>query len=97
MQCVVPYWIIKHKGIKVLCKCTFVSHIDENLTSLDFDMEDADYKRLDSFRVPFFDNMKVKYRESDEGVLIHQVPNQDPKGIEGYVSSYGTNKETMKF
>ena len=97
MQCVVPYWIIKHKGIKVLCKCTSVSHIDENLISLDFDMEDADYKRLDSFRVPFFDNMKVKYRESDEGVLIHQVPNQDPKGIEEYVPSFGTNKETMKF
>lgn len=90
-------WIIKHKGIKVLCKCTSVSHIDENLISLDFDMEDADYKRLDSFRVPFFDNMKVKYRESDEGVLIHQVPNQDPKGIEEYVPSFGTNKETMKF
>ena len=44
----------------------------------------------------FFDNMKVKFRENGEGVLIHQVPNQDPLGKEKYVASYGTAKETMK-
>lgn len=89
-------WIIKHKGIKILCKCTDIPHIDENLQSLDFDMELADYTKLDEFRQPFFDNLKVKFRENEEGILIHQVPNQDPNGIEKYVASYGTAKETMK-
>ena len=89
-------WVIKHKGIKILCKCTDIPHIDENLQSLDFDMELADYAKLDEFRQPFFDNLKVKFRENEEGILIHQVPNQDPNGIEKYVASYGTAKETMK-
>lgn len=89
-------WIIKHKGIKILCKCTDIPHIDENLQSLDFDMELADYAKLDEFRQPFFDNLKVKFREREEGILIHQVPNQDPNGIEKYIASYGTAKETMK-
>ena len=59
-------------------------------------MELADYAKLDEFRQPFFDNLKVKFRENEEGILIHQVPNQDPNGIEKYVASYGTAKETMK-
>lgn len=89
-------WIIKHKGIKVLCKCTDIHHIDENLQALNFEMQADDYLSLDNFRQPFFDSMKVKYRENGEGVLIHQVPNQDPLGKEKYVASYGTAKETMK-
>jgi len=89
-------WIIKHKGIRILCKCTTISHINENLQSLDFEMNEEDYLKLDNFRQPFFDNLQVKYRESGEGVLIHQVPNQDPNGIEKYVANYGTDKETMK-
>lgn len=89
-------WIIKHKGIKVLCKSTDILHIDENLNALDFDMEIYDYIKLDNFRQMFFDNIKVKFRENEEGILIHQVPNQDPNGIEKYVASYGTDKETMK-
>lgn len=59
-------------------------------------MSADDYVVLDKFRQPFFDNMKVKFRENGEGVLIHQVPNQDPLGKEKYVASYGTAKETMK-
>ncbi|MBQ8206390.1 MAG: aldo/keto reductase [Bacilli bacterium] len=89
-------WITKHKGIKILCKCTDIPHIEENLQSLNFDMQESDYIRLDEFRQPFFDNLKVKYREQDEGILIHQVPNQDPLGKEKYIASYGTDKETMK-
>lgn len=89
-------WIIKHKGIKILCKCTDIPHIDENLQSLDFDMKLTDYAKLDEFRQPFFDNLKVKFRENEDGILIHQVPNQDPNGIEKYVPSFGTAKEIMK-
>ena len=59
-------------------------------------MELTDYIKLDEFRQPYFDNLKVKFREQDEGILIHQVPNQDPNGIEKYVPSFGTAKETMK-
>ena len=88
-------WIVKHKKIKVLCKCTNIVHIDENLESLDFEMDKEDYVKLDKFRQPFFDNLKVKFRENEAGVLIHQVPNQDPLGEERYVASYGTAKETM--
>ena len=59
-------------------------------------IKNDDYLALDNFRQPFFDNMKVKYRENGEGILIHQVPNQDPLGKEKYVASYGTAKEIMK-
>lgn len=89
-------WIIKHKGIKVLCKCTDIEHIDENLDSLNFEMSNEDYSLLDKFRQPFFDNLKVKFRDNEEGIVIHQIPNQDPKGIEKYVPSYGTKDEKMK-
>lgn len=89
-------WIIKHKNVRVLCKCTDVVHVDENLESLDFEMDQADYDKLDKFRQPFFDDLKVKFRDDEEGVLIHQVPNQDPLGKEKYIASYGTSKETMK-
>lgn len=89
-------WIIKHKGVKVLCKCTDIKHIDENLRSLDFIMENIDYVKLDEFRQPFFDNIKVKYREDEDGIIIHQVPNQDPNGVEKYIPSYGTDREIMK-
>lgn len=89
-------WIIKHKNIRVLCKATDLNHIDENLSSLDFDMEEWDYIKLDDFRSEFFDGIKVKYREDDEGILIHQVPNQDPNGVEKYIPTYGTDKKTMK-
>lgn len=89
-------WIIKHKDIRVLCKCTDTTHIDENLEALEFEMAEEDYIKLDEFRQPFFDNLKVKYREGEDGILIHQVPNQDPLGIEKYIPSYGTDKETMK-
>lgn len=89
-------WIIIHKGIRVLCKCTDISHIDENLQVLDFNMELDDYTKLDNFRQPFFDKIKVKYRDNEDGILIHQVPNQDPNGVELYKPSYGTSKETMK-
>ena len=53
-------------------------------------------KHIAIFRQPFFDNLKVKFRENEEGILIHQVPNQDPNGVERYKPSYGTSKETMK-
>ncbi len=88
-------WILKHKQIKVLCKTTDTSHIDENLESLNFEMLQEDYEKLDNFRSSFFDNLKVKYQEEGEGIIIHQVPNQDPLQKEHYKPSYGTKKETM--
>ena len=89
-------WIIKHKNIRVLCKCTDVTHIDENLSSLSFEITKEDYEKLDNFRSPFFDNLKLKYCEEGDGVIIHQVPNQDPLGEEKYTPSYGTSKESIK-
>lgn len=89
-------WMLKHKNLRIICKCTDLKHIDENLDSIKFDMDKSDYIKLDEFRQPFFDNLKVKYREDGDGVIIHQVPNQDPLGQENYVPTYGTEKETMK-
>ena len=89
-------WIIKHKNIRVLCKCTDKKHINENIDSLSFKMTNEDYKMLDEFRSEFFDNLKVKYCENGDGIIIHQIPNQDPLGKEHYTPNYGTNKETMK-
>ncbi len=88
-------WIIKHKHIKVLCKTTNKDHIDENLSSLNFEMTHEDYLRLDAFRSEFFDNLKVKYSENGEGIIIHQIPNQDPLGVDNYKATYGSKNETM--
>jgi len=69
-------WIIKEKGIKPLIKCTNVERINENLSSLDFEMEKKDYEKLNSFESEEFNNIKIDWYGTGDGVTIDQLPNQ---------------------
>lgn len=69
-------WLIKHKFISVLVKSSNIDHIQENITSLSFTMENNDYKKLDDFRNIEFDNLQVCYSNEEGKIRIDQIPNQ---------------------
>jgi diketogulonate reductase-like aldo/keto reductase len=69
-------WLVKHKQIRPLVKTTDISRIKENLESLNFDISVSDYKILDDFRSQEFDQIKIDWENTGDGVVIHQLPNQ---------------------
>ena len=69
-------WIIKEKNIKVLIKSTNCNRIDENIESLNFKMEQSDYKRLNDFKNEEFENIKIDWNNTGDGISIDQLPNQ---------------------
>ncbi|MDR2933841.1 MAG: aldo/keto reductase [Rickettsiales bacterium] len=70
-------WIIKEKQINVLLKTTTISRIDENLSSLNFIMDTADYQKLNDFESTEFSNIEIDWKGTGgKGILIHQLPNQ---------------------
>lgn len=69
-------WIVKEKGIKPIIKSTNIERINENLESLDFEMERADYEKLNSFRNEEFDKIKIDWHYTGDGVTIDQLANQ---------------------
>lgn len=69
-------WIIKEKGIKPIIKCTNIKRINENLESLEFEMQKVDYIRLNNFRNKEFDNIKIDWNYTGEGITIDQLANQ---------------------
>lgn len=69
-------WVIKEKNIKPIIKCTDINRINENLESLNFEMEKQDYEKLNNFRSEEFDNIKIDWNFTGEGITIDQLPNQ---------------------
>ena len=69
-------WIIKEKNINVLIKSTNCNRIDENIESLNFKMEKDDYKRLNDFKNEEFENIKIDWNNTGDGISIDQLPNQ---------------------
>ena len=69
-------WIIKEKNIKVLIKSTNCNRIDENIESLNFKMEKDYYKRLNDFKNEEFENIKIDWNNTGDGISIDQLPNQ---------------------
>lgn len=69
-------WIIKEKGIKPIIKCTNIRRINENLESLEFEMEKLDYEKMNSFRNEDFDKVKIDWNYTGEGITIDQLANQ---------------------
>ena len=63
-------WIIKEKNIKVLIKSTNCNRIDENIESLNFKMEKNDYKRLNDFKNEEFENIKIDWNNTGDGISI---------------------------
>ncbi len=73
---VILNWIIKEKGIKPIIKCTNIERIAENLKSLEFEMDKLDYEKLNNFRSKEFDDVKIDWYFTGDGVTIDQLPNQ---------------------
>lgn len=69
-------WIIKEKKINVLIKSTNCNRIDENIKSLDFKMQEVDYKRLNNFKNEEFENIKIDWNNAGDGISIDQLANQ---------------------
>jgi len=68
-------WIVKEKNILPLIKCTDINRINENLSAINFTMEEVDYKRLNEFRNKDFDNVEIDWY-CKGGVTIDQLANQ---------------------
>lgn len=68
-------WIIKEKNIIPLIKSTNINRIDQNYASIEFEMEQNDYDRLNQFRSKEFDEVSIDWNGTG-GVTIDQLPNQ---------------------
>ena len=68
-------WIVKEKGINVILKSTTIKYIDENINSLNFEIEREDLNRLNEFRSKEFDSVEIDWN-NEGGIPIHQLPNQ---------------------
>jgi len=68
-------WIVKEKNILPLIKCTNINRINENLSAIDFEMENGDYKRLNEFRNIDFDKVEIDWY-CKGGITIDQLANQ---------------------
>ena len=69
-------WVIKEKGMKPLIKCTNVERIKQNIEAMNFEMDKEDYKKLNNFRNLEFDNVKIDWNHTGDGVEIDQLANQ---------------------
>jgi len=70
-------WILKHKNIFILNKSTNKKHIEENIESLDFQMKDNDYFKLDKFRKKEFDEIPIDW-DNKGGTPVYKLPNMLP-------------------
>lgn len=69
-------WIVKEKNIKPLIKSTNIERINENLEAVTFEMEREDYQKLNNFRSQEFDNIKIDWYYTGDGITIDQLANQ---------------------
>lgn len=68
-------WIIRQKKLNVLIKTTNSNRINENINSLNFEMDMEDYNKLDLFRAEEFDNIVIDW-EGKGGITVDQLANQ---------------------
>ena len=68
-------WIIREKKLNVLIKTTNENRVNENMSSLDFEMDKEDYEKLNAFRAKEFDNVVIDW-QGNGGVTVDQLANQ---------------------
>lgn len=73
-------WIVKEKGILPIIKSTNLDRIKENIDSISFDMEKADYKVLDDFQNEKINSIVVNWND-ESGISIDQLANQNEDDI----------------
>ena len=69
-------WIVKEKDIIPLIKSTNKNRIKENVEALDFQMEKADYEKLNKFQNEIINAIKINWKD-ESGVTIDQLANQN--------------------
>lgn len=69
-------WIIKEKKIRAIVKSVTPENIDTNLDALSFSMEQEDYARLNAFRCPEGEGIKVDWLGNGDGIKINFLANQ---------------------
>lgn len=67
-------WIVS-KAFFPLVKSSNKEHIEENLSSFNFRIDQEDLKRLNEFKIPKYKPPEIDWLGSGVGVPIHQVPN----------------------
>ena len=73
-------WIVKEKGILPIIKSTNLDRIKENIDSISFDMEKADYKVLNDFKNEKINSIEVNWN-NESGINIDQLANQNEDNI----------------
>jgi len=63
------------KGFLPLVKSENISHIDENLSAFDFNIEDEDLRDMNNWRPLGYKSPDIDWRMSGKGVAPHQLPN----------------------
>ncbi len=69
-------WLVKEKEIMPLIKSTNKDRIKENIEALDFEMEKADYEKLNKFQNEKINSIEINWNE-ESGVTIDQLANQN--------------------
>ena len=73
-QILLNYYIYEKKLIPIT-KADKIDHINMNLESLDFKMEQSDYDKLNEFRCEAFDKLEVDWQDNG-GISIYKFANQ---------------------
>lgn len=69
-------WIVKEKEVMPLIKSTNKDRIKENIEALDFEMEKADYEKLNKLQNEKINSIEINWKE-ESGVTIDQLANQN--------------------
>lgn len=69
-------WMVKEKKIMPLIKSTNTDRIKENIETLDFEMEKADYEKLNKFQNEKINSIEINWND-ESGVTIDQLANQN--------------------
>ncbi len=67
-------WLVS-KGYLPLIKSETITHIDENIASLDFSMDVKDLEQLDNFKVPNYQMQHIDWFVENSGTSIFSLPN----------------------
>ena len=69
-------WMVKEKEIMPLIKSTNKDRIKENIEALVFEMEKADYEKINKFQNEKINALEINWND-ESGVTIDQLANQN--------------------
>lgn len=70
-------WLLKVKGLNAIVKTTTIANIDSNVESQNFMLEQADIDKLNAFQHEGYNNIKIDWYETGDGITIDKFASQD--------------------